>query len=162
MVNRSFAPTFLMLIAMVAIGLASLVSSGAEASAMPTVPARAARALSVHDTASLRLVSHQGTQILNERGVASGTLRGSLAIAIHLAYTSAAVTFTAYPSGGSLSGGGTEAYYVAGHTGYFKGTMRITHGTGRYAHASGSLHITGKIVRRSYAVSVEIIGQLRY
>jgi hypothetical protein len=81
---------------------------------------------------------------------------------IHLAYTSAAVTFTAYPSGGSLSGSGTESYYVAGHTGYFKGTMKITHGIGRYAHASGSLHIAGRIERRSYAVSVEITGRFRY
>ena len=127
------------------------------------VTAVASRVISVHDTAGLRLASHQGTQVLNERGTASGTLRGPLTIVIDLAGSSATVTFTVDASGGSISGKGQEAYHVSGSTGYLNGSLVVTHGTGRYAHASGlGLRLSGKIERHSYAVAVEVTGRLRY
>ncbi len=123
--------------------------------------ATAARTLYVSDTATLHLQSHQGTQILNEQGQAHGTLSGSLNIKIVLSYTQATVTFLANPSGGSLSGHGVESYYVAGGNGHFQGTMAITHGTGRYAHASApSINLSGTIKRKHYEVLVKISGTL--
>jgi hypothetical protein len=156
------------LIAIVVLAGIALMVSPASASPPNPVGSRGARAvaartLSLHEIAHLRLVSHQGTQILNEQGEASGTLRGKLTIQIHIAYTEAGVTFTANPNGGTLSGHGVESYYVGGNIGHFSGAIAITHGTGRYAHASAStLHISGEIERKHYTVFVTVTGQMKY
>jgi hypothetical protein len=127
----------------------------------PSPNASAARTLSLHETAHLHLVSHQGTQILNEEGTSSGTLVGPLAVKITIYYTQVTITFTARPKGGTLSGRGEGSYYVEGHIGHFSGTTAIVKGTGTYAHASGSLHVTGVILRKHYELLYQANGQLR-
>jgi hypothetical protein len=126
--------------------------------------ATAARQISVNETSHLHLVSHHGTQVLNEQGSSTGTPGGSLTIHVNIAYTQATITFTAYPNGGVLSGQGEATYYAEGSVAHFTGTVRVTHGSGRYAHASASnLRIQGKIERNhNYALYVKVTGQMRY
>jgi hypothetical protein len=123
--------------------------------------ADAARTISLHETAYLHLVSHQGSQILHEEGRASGTLRGQLIVVIDIAYTQATVTFTARLSNGTFSGRGVEAYYVSGKVGHFSGHMGVTGGTGTYARATGSLQASGLIKRTHYEVVMTVNGNLK-
>jgi len=125
------------------------------------LPAVATSATSVNETASMHLVSHRGTKILNEEGQASGTLHGRITATIKIGYAEATVTFTARSSSGTLSGTGVESYYVSGKIGYFSGHMTVTGGSGTYAHASGSsLKTTGLIHRTHYEAQMTVVGTL--
>ncbi len=124
--------------------------------------AATARTTYLSETANLHLVAHQGTQILHEEGQASGTLNGRLTAVLNIAYTKATGTFTARSSGGTLTGRGTESYYVSGKNGHFSGRMTITGGTGRYAHASTSvLQTSGLIKRAHYELLMTVNGALK-
>jgi len=129
----------------------------------PTNPiAVDARELSVHETAHCHLVSHHREMLLEE-GYGSGTLSGKLVLHLTLAYTQGAVTFTAYPPGGTIVGRGEGSSYAKGNTAYFTGTASISGGTGRYAHASASnVEIRGTLQRKTFAFFVEVNAKLRY
>lgn len=120
----------------------------------------AARAQSVNETAQLRLVSHH-RGILNEQGQTAGTPGGLLRVSLTISYTEATITFTQSPSGGTLSGGGKASFYARGSIAHFTGSVSITRGTGRYAHASAkSLHIQGTFQRSNYALSLKVNGKM--
>ncbi len=124
--------------------------------------ALAARAMAIHETANMHLVSHRGTKILQEEGQASGTLHGRITATINIGYSEATVSFTARSSSGTLSGHGEESYYVSGKIGHFKGNVTVTGGTGLYAHAVGSsLRCTGLIKRVHYEAQMTVDGELR-
>ncbi|HST54563.1 MAG TPA: hypothetical protein VLJ42_01555 [Solirubrobacteraceae bacterium] len=98
---------------------------------------------------------------LNERGQTSGTVSGPLTI--HLTITSARITatFKISPHGGSISGRASASFKVVGSHGYFGGTLQVTHGSGRYAHASGNgLGISGIINRQNYDLTVHVNGKM--
>jgi hypothetical protein len=124
-------------------------------------PARSARTISLSDSASLHLTSHHGFT-LNELGNASGTIGGK--IYIHLTITSTnrvSAEVNIYPSGGSITGYATASYSPSGAFARFTGTMRVAHGSGRYAGASGSgLSFTGTVQRTNDAVSVHVNGRM--
>jgi hypothetical protein len=120
-----------------------------------------ARTITLHESSRLHLVSHQGTQLLNEQGTSSGTLTGPLSVKLRIYYTTATLTFTAYPKGGTFSGRGEGSYYVEGHIGHFKGTTTIIRGTGSYAHAAGNLHATGLILRQHYELQFTVNGTMK-
>jgi hypothetical protein len=44
----------------------------------------------------------------------------------------------------------------------FRGSLTITGGSGRYAHAGGSGELFGVFHRQSFALTVQAIGKLRY
>jgi hypothetical protein len=134
--------------------LASMSTAGASA-------ARAAKTLALSETASLRLTSHHNFT-LNERGSASGTIKGTIYIHLTLASTNrVSAEVNIYPSGGSLSGSASASYRVAGPTASFSGSMTVTHGSGRYAHAHGSgLSFSGTIRRSDDAITVRLGGQI--
>jgi hypothetical protein len=122
----------------------------------------AARALSVNETAQLHLVSHH-RGILNEEGKSAGTPGGLLRVSLKISYTEATITFTQSPSGGTLSGEGKASFYARGSIAHFTGSVSITRGTGRYAHASAkSLHIQGTFQRSNYALSLKVNGKMYY
>jgi hypothetical protein len=138
-------------------GLYATANSGAA-----TPLARSARTISLSETGQLHLTSkHVFT--LNEQGSATGTIKGTIYIHLHLASSQGRVTaeVNIYPQGGSLSGHGSASYEVKGADAVFSGQLAITGGSGSYAHASASdLRFTGSIVRRTDAVSVRLSGQL--
>ncbi len=142
--------------------LAAAAAQGANA-ALPTAVAHSARTVSLNESARLQLTSKKGFT-LNERGTTSGTIAGSMYI--HLTLTSDSkvkAEVNIYPRGGSLTGTGSASYRVEGGVAAFSGTLSITRGTGKYAHARASgLRFTGTIQRRNDAVAVQLSGQLSY
>jgi hypothetical protein len=128
-----------------------------------TPSASAARTVSLNESGRLHLTSKKGFT-LNEQGSASGTITGTIYIHLHLSSTSKVTAeVSIYPSGGSLSGNGSASYRVEGGYAVFTGTLAITRGSGKYAHARASaLRFTGQIQRRNDAVSVQLSGPLSF
>jgi hypothetical protein len=136
----------------------------ASVSAAPRAPsATAARTVTLSESGRLRLTSKRGFT-LNERGTASGTISGSIYIHLHLtSQTRVTAEVNIYPRGGSLSGNGSANYHVVGGYARFSGTLSITRGSGKYAHARASgLRFTGTIQRRDDSVAVQLSGHLSY
>jgi hypothetical protein len=145
-----------------AVCIGMLASAGPLGDADATAPsARAATSISLNESGQLRLVSKQGFT-LNERGTASGTIRGPISVRLTIVSTdrvSAEVTIS--PSGGSISGHGTASYHKGEASASFSGTLAISHGSGSYAHAQGSdLSFSGTIARSNEAIAVHLSGRL--
>jgi hypothetical protein len=125
--------------------------------------ARAAHTITLNESGRLHLTSHHTTH-LNLQGTASGTIRGT--IYIHLNVTSpsrVSAEVSIYPSSGSLTGLSTASYRANGGQATFSGTMSISRGSGRYAHAHASaLRFSGTIQRSNDATTVRVSGPLSY
>jgi hypothetical protein len=120
--------------------------------------------VTLNESAQLRPARSGNQSVLNEQGMGSGTFSHT---AIHLSLTipsSGDVTyeFSASLPSGSVDGRGRAHFYEQGSTAYFDGTLSITSGKGRYAHASANLSLTGAMNRRSYALALHVSGTLRY
>lgn len=132
----------------------------------PTAPAdgvrsaHLARSLNAADTARLRLISSSGSSVLEE-GYASGKLPGRVRVHMEV-NASVTASFTIYASGGTLVGHGSGVLHSSGVYASFGGTMTITHGTGRYAHARGHGGFYGAINRNTFAATVQTTGTLAY
>ncbi len=136
-------------------GIAAAGASGGSPTAV------AARTVSLNESGSLRLTSSHGL-LLNEKGTASGTIKGSIYIHLNVSSTNRVTAeVSIYPKGGSLTGNGSANYRVVGSTATFSGSLSITRGTGHYAHARASgLRFTGTIARKTDAVTVHVSGRL--
>jgi hypothetical protein len=131
----------------------------ATSSASPV--ARSAQTITVNERVVTHLTSHHGTSILNEQGQGSGTFKCFLTLQIKISYTNATISFLCNLSGGSMTGSGSTSFIVAGSISHFNGAITITHGTGRYSHASArSLHIQGILQRNSYSLSATVAGSM--
>lgn len=124
------------------------------------IQAHAARVLKASDTAHLRYISASGS-ILNEQGMATGTLPGSMRVRLDLGTTFTG-TFKIYASGGSIEGHGSAKPHGSGIYESFAGTLTVTHGTGRYAHAHGRGGLYGTFNRNTYALVIKTTGSLTY
>jgi len=144
----------------------SLAASGASgtlalsASHAGAAVASGARVLSLNENGSLRLTSKNGFT-LNEQGLASGTVRGT--IYVHLSIVSSSrvtAELNIYPSGGSITAHGSASYRKERTSARFSGSISIERGTGSYAHARGSgLSFSGTIQRSNDAVTVHVAGK---
>ncbi len=144
----------------------SLAASWASATlAASASPARAAvasgaRVISLNENGNLQLTSKNGFT-LNERGLASGTVRGT--IYVHLSIVSSShvtAELNIYPHGGSLTAQGSASYHKESALARFSGTMSIERGSGSYAQAHGSnLSFSGTIQRSNDAVTVHVAGR---
>ncbi|HTA06804.1 MAG TPA: autotransporter [Solirubrobacteraceae bacterium] len=135
------------------------VSTRAETAA-PRNLARVARVLTATDTANLHYVSASGSLLFDE-GKVSGTLPGNMRVHLNLGTTFSS-TFTIFASGGSISGRGSAKPHGSGNYESFAGTLIVTGGTGRYAHARGRGHFYGTFNRSNYALVVKTTGSLTY
>jgi len=125
--------------------------------------ARAAGSLAFNITSTLHLIGRPG-HVLNERGTFGGSQSGTIAIRFtSVTSTSGGATFSAYSSrGGSVSGRTTTKGHVVGAKVYFTGTMTITGGTGRWAHASGrGLLFSGVVDRHNFHATTHMQGSIR-
>jgi hypothetical protein len=141
------------------LGLAVLACVGvAGASSMH---AKAARTLNVADETQLHLVNTAG-ETLEEEGPATGALPGK----VHISFTiGASITgaFVFYPrGGGSITGHGSAQLHSTGKDSSFGGTMAVSHGTGRYAHAHGKGGFYGVVNRSTDAMTLHTTGKLSY
>jgi hypothetical protein len=123
-------------------------------------PAHGARVLKATDTAHLHYVRSSGSLLLDE-GKATGTLPGSMRVRLNLGTTFTG-TFTIYASGGSIEGHGSATPHGSGTYESFSGTLTVTGGTGRYAHAHGRGGLYGTFDRDNYALVIETTGSLTY
>ncbi|MFI5009388.1 MAG: hypothetical protein ACHQDY_03845 [Solirubrobacterales bacterium] len=121
----------------------------------------AARTQAFNLNSNLHLVGKPG-HVLNEQGTFTGSQSGSIRIRFtSVTSTSGGATFVAYPSGGSVSGYTTTRGRVVGAFVYFGGTMTVTGGTGRWAHASGhGLGFSGVVDRRSFHATTHMQGNI--
>ncbi len=124
--------------------LATNAPLGAEGATSPA--ARAAKAVSVSEVGQLHLISKHGFT-LNERGTASGTIKGTISVQLKIVSSSRVTAEVAiYPSGGSIAGEGTASYHKGKATASFAGSLSVEHGSGSYEHAQGSgLSFSGTI-----------------
>jgi len=150
---------------LVVAGSVSLAAGWASATLAPSASqaratlASGARVLSLNESGNLHLTSKHGFT-LNEQGLASGTVRGT--IYVHLSIVSSShvtAELNIYPSGGSITAHGSGSYHKEGTSARFSGSMAIDRGTGSYAHARGSgLSFSGTIQRSNDAVTVHVAG----
>jgi hypothetical protein len=141
---------------------ASWASGTLAASASPArvAVANGARVISLNENGNLQLTSKNGFT-LNERGLASGTVHGT--IYVHLSIVSSSrvtAELNIYPHGGSLTARGSASYRKESTLARFSGAMSIERGTGSYAQAHGSgLSFSGTIQRSNDAVTVHVAGR---
>ena len=137
--------------AIVAAGLGMLTLAGA---------AIAARALKASDTAHLHYISASGS-LLYEQGGASGTLPGSMHVHFDVGATFTG-SFTIYTRGGTITGHGTATPHGSGVYESFAGSLTVSGGSGRYAHAHGRAGLYGTFDRDNYSLVVQTTGTLLY
>jgi hypothetical protein len=140
--------------------LFAVVAAGSTAAGPLAHPARV---LNVRDEGHLRFVHASGSTLLDE-GRVSGSFPGT--VKVRFRYTGdpyVSAQFTISGAGGSISARGSgRLSSPVSPTPSFRGRMRITAGSGRYAHIRGSGELFGVFNRRSYALSVQAIGKLSY
>jgi hypothetical protein len=130
--------------------------------ARSTVAIQAARRLNATDTAHLHYVPRlsEGATLVEE-GTATGSLPGRMRAHLNVGATFSG-TFTFYPRGGSISGHGTATPGGSGRYESFRGTLVVTRGTGRFAHARGKAGLYGVFDRQTFALTVQTTGTLSY
>jgi hypothetical protein len=122
--------------------------------------AHTARTVDVNDRAHLHSVGESGSDLLEE-GQATGGFPGRVEVQFNVGATVYA-SFTIATQYGSISGSGSSKLHGTGVWDSFGGTVTVTHGTGRYAHAHGHAGFYGVINRRTYAATVQTTGTLDY
>jgi hypothetical protein len=135
----------------------------ASAPAGQTPRASAAGSLQVKDEGRLRLVKSSGSQLIDE-GSASGTIPGKVRIVfVYDGNPTVSAQITIYGHGGSIQARGSgNLSSPTSPSPSFKGTLTIAGGAGRYVHAHGAGELYGVFYRRSYALTVQTQGTLRY
>jgi hypothetical protein len=138
-------------------------AAASPASPAPEPAAHVARTLSVHDEGHLRFTRASGSLLLDE-GHASGTFPGWVkARFVYNGEPDVSAQFTISGSGGSIIAHGTgRLSSPTSPDPSFKGALRVTGGTGRYARIHGSGELFGVFNRRSYALTVQAIAKLPY
>jgi hypothetical protein len=139
------------------VGLALLTTAAAA-----DAPARAAgtSTIVVNDTGRLHQIEENGSQLIEE-GPATGSLPGRARASIVLG-TTVTLGFTIYLHGGTISGHGAAKLNPGkGEFASFSGLLSVTHGSGHYAHATGSGGLYGTIDRlNNDATVVQVVGHL--
>jgi hypothetical protein len=123
-------------------------------------PAHAARTLNATDTGHLHYVSSSGSLLLEE-GSASGGLPGRMRARLDLGPTFSG-SFTIYTRGGTIKGHGTATPRGSGRYESFAGSLVVTGGGGRYAHARGHAGLYGTFDRKTYALVIQTTGKLSF
>jgi hypothetical protein len=156
------APRLALLAALASTALVTLSSPATLYATARSPIARAARTISATDEADLHYVRQRSSEShLFEEGAARGTLPGSVHAECHLGADFSA-NVTIYTQGGTIHGHGTATPRASGIYESFAGTLVITGGTGRYAHAHGHAGLYGLFNRRTYALTVQTTGSLSY
>ncbi len=141
---------------------AATARSAAIPGAARTPPtANAAHVLNVKDEGHLHSVRSSGAELLEE-GPVSGTIPGKVKVSFDIGATISA-KFTIYANGGgSISGSGGGTLHSTSVYSSFGGALKVTGGSGRYAHAHGTGNLFGAINRKTYALTVQAVGKLYY
>jgi hypothetical protein len=134
-------------------------------SARPQPPrGRAAHTIAVNDTGRLHVANpNSASETLIEEGRATGSLPGSVRASLTIGTSTVRVGFTIYLHGGTITGHGITSFNAGkGEYASFGGSISVSHGGGRYAHASGTGRVYGSINRNTDNATVQVIGQLHF
>jgi hypothetical protein len=151
-------------------GMVVVAATAIPAAATAIAPAMAgglsahtARVLMVSDEGRLRFTRASGSLLLDE-GRATGSFPGWVkARFVYDGEPDVHAQFTITGAHGSVIARGTgRLSSPTSRTPSFKGTLRVTGGTGRYAHIHGGGELFGVFNRRSYGLTVQAIAKLPY
>ena len=125
--------------------------------------ARAARTVSVNDTGHLTR-THASGDVIDEAGKIAGTLPGTATVHLNVGPETITASFTIQVhGGGSIVGTGRAKIGSDNRFTSFAGTLSVTGGSGRYAHARGAGKLYGTIERVSDKLTVQTReGTLHY
>jgi len=117
----------------------------------------------VRDEGRLHLVKSSGSLLIDE-GSASGTIPGRVKVSfVYNGNPSVSAKITIYGHAGSIDAHGSGRLSSPNSPApSFSGTLTISGGSGRYSRSTGSGHMYGVFYRRSYAMTVQTEGTLRY
>lgn len=143
--------------------LAALAMAFAPQMGLASGPAaRSSRTLNASDTAHLKYnPKYSEGATLIEEGSATGSLPGKMRARLKIEGTFSG-TFTLATSGGTLKGHGIAKPSGSGRYESFRGSLVVTGGTGRYAHAHGTAGLYGVFDRVKYQVTVQTTGRISY
>jgi hypothetical protein len=135
-------------------------AAGVEPQSSTHSRAQAAGTLNGTDTAHLRLV-HQNETLLYEEGAATGAIPGLMRATLTVGPVFKG-SCTIDTRGGSITGRGTATPHGSGRYQSFSGSLLITGGTGRYAHAHGRTGLSGTFDRRTFSLVIQTTGDISY
>jgi hypothetical protein len=124
--------------------------------------ARTSRTLNATDTAHLKYNAKlsEGATLIEE-GSATGSLPGKMHARLKVEGTFSG-TFVLSTSGGTLKGRGLAKPSGSGRYESFHGSLVVTGGTGRFAHAHGTAGLFGVFDRVKFQVTVQTTGSISY
>lgn len=99
--------------------------------------------------------------MLLEEGSATGDLPGKMRAHLTVG-ASFSGTFVIFTASGTIKGRGTATPRGSGRYESFRGSLVLTGGTGRYAHAHGSAGLYGVFDRTTYRLTIQTTGRLSY
>lgn len=146
----------------IGIGVVAVAPTAADQSAGRDPLARAAHTIWVTEQVHGTNVSHEGNKFFNDRGYGTGTFNCPTLMQMRVYYTKGFISITCKMSAGEMEAAGRVAFFSAGATATFTGTIPITHGTGKYVHASGHYRVEGTEVRKTLAVQASTRGWFSY
>jgi hypothetical protein len=125
--------------------------------------AAAARSTSITEDGELFRV-HASGEIITEEGNVTGTLAGSAKVLLDVGAEVVTASFRITVRGvGSIVGHASAKLSSPGRHSSFRGTLSVTGGSGRYAHAHGSGKLYGTLERVSDHLTVQTReGTLHY
>lgn len=126
----------------------------------PSAEASAVRSLD--ELMRMRIKKVQGKRV-SAKGRSVGTVVGKVSFNLVIANGShATARFSGRNAHGTISGSGIASYRVAGAISYYSGKVTDLSGSGRYAHAATrGIKFTGSVNRKSYKVTMHLLGRWR-
>jgi len=125
--------------------------------------ANIAASVSVREEGNLHFVRSSGSTLTDE-GPATGKIPGRVKVLfVYNGNPNVSAQITIYGRSGSISAHGSATLSSpTSPNPSFSGTLNVTGGSGRYAHAHGSAKLYGVFHRRSYGMVVQTQGTLHY
>jgi hypothetical protein len=122
-----------------------------------------ARTLRVRDEGHLHFLAAEARALIDV-GPLAGTLPGQATVRfLYNGSPSVRATFTIRTRAGSIFGSASARLSnPSSPAPSFRGALRITGGSGRYAHARGSGELFGVFRRHGYGLIFQAIGRLSY
>lgn len=160
--RRSAASVAAVVVAGFSVAALGAVSTTADSLGGRGPIAHAATTVWVNELVHGTNVNHQGNTVINDRGYGTGTFKCSALMQMRVYYTKGFTSITCKTSAGSITAAGKVAFFSAGSTATFTGTIPITHGTGKYLHGSGHYRVEGTEIRKTYGVEATTKGWFTY